>query len=88
MSLHYVDDVIPQAFVTPTPLTLEQYTALIPEKLEIVEGYLIDGPGDSEARQKLLAALLVNCGLDQAVELVDPFFWYDALDRMYGGHRG
>src|ERR1041384_2369667 len=86
--LSYGSDVIPQAFCTPEALTIEQYEALIPPKLELVDGYLIDGPGDSEARQKLLAALLRNCGLDQAVGLVDPFFWYDALDRVYQGHRG
>lgn len=32
----------------PRPITFDHYLALTPEKLELVEGYLIDGPNRVE----------------------------------------
>jgi hypothetical protein len=85
--MHDADPEIPHIFPSPSPLTGEQYRTLVPEQLELIDGYLIDGPKLSDARQRLLAALLANCGLDQAVELAPLHVWEDALDRMYGMDR-
>ncbi len=67
----------------PAPITLEQYRAFTPEKLELVRGYLIAGAETTEARLHLLALLLANCGLEQAVTLASPEDWREALERSY-----
>ncbi len=67
----------------PDPITLEQYQAFTPEKLELVEGYLLGGPESPTARLELLALLLTNCGLEEAVGLASPEDWREALDRSY-----
>lgn len=82
--MHYGQENTPDIRPWPQPLTLEQYEALTPEKLEIVDGYLIDGPGESEARTKLLAALLLNCGLEAAVDLAHWRDWKEALEARWG----
>ncbi len=69
------------------PLTLEQYEALTPEKMEISEGYLIAGPEYPEPRLRLLAALLRNCGLEAAVELAHWQDWIAALERSSWGPK-
>ncbi len=67
----------------PEPITLEQYVAFAPNQLEVVQGYLFDGPESPEARVDLLALLLTNCGLAAAVRLASPEDWREALDRTY-----
>ena len=61
------------------PITLEQYLELTPEKLELIEGYLIDGPEHSEERTNLLALLLRNVGLQAAVRLAPAGAWEEAI---------
>ena len=68
----------------PRAITFEQYFDLTPEKLELVEGYLIDGPDYGERRRNLLLLLLVNEGLLQAVRLAPPERWRAALREVYG----
>ena len=68
----------------PEPITAEQYQQYIPEKLELVDGYLIDGPDSTEARDKLLALLLTNVGLEAAVMLADKEDWREAIERSIG----
>ena len=65
----------------PDPITLEQYAAFTPKKLELIDGYLLGGPDDPEARLHLLALLLTNRGLEEAVNLASPDDWREALDR-------
>ena len=72
----------PEPDLAPRPITLEQYLALTPEKLELIEGYLIDGPRYADERRNLL--LLVNEGLLQAVRLASPDKWRAALKQVYG----
>jgi hypothetical protein len=74
---------LPVAYPWPSPITIEQYQAFTPEKLELVSGYLIDGPESTEARRDLLALLLANCGLEEAVRLAEPLHWRNALDASY-----
>jgi hypothetical protein len=66
------------------PITLEEYLALTPEKLELLGGYLISGPDYPEERRNLLLLLLVNEGLLQAVRLAPPERWRAALRQVYG----
>ena len=66
------------------PITMDQYDALTPEKLELWEGYLIDPPEYPEERRNLLSLLLVNEGLLQAVRLAPPERWRAALSQVYG----
>ncbi len=65
----------------PGPITPEQYAAFMPEKLELVDGYLLGGPEDTEVRLQLLALLLTNCGLEQAVWLGSVDDWREAIDH-------
>ncbi len=74
---------LPKARPWPEPITAEQYLAFTPGKLELVQGYLLDGPDTPQARLDLLALLLANCGLEQAVQLASPEDWRDALERSY-----
>ena len=82
--MHYGDNETPDIRPWPQPLTQEQYEALMPEKLKFVDGYLIDGSGESAAREKLLAALLLNCGLEVAVDLAHWQEWREALEARWG----
>ena len=61
------------------PITFEHYQAFTPEKVELLRGYLI-APADSpEERRQLLALLLVNLGLVEAVKLAPEDLWREAL---------
>lgn len=68
----------------PRSLTFEQYLAFTPEKLELVEGYLIDSPDYTKQRRDLLSLLLLNEGLAEAVRLAPPERWRTALRQVYG----
>ncbi len=67
----------------PAPITTEQHLAFTPQKLELIDGYLLGGLETSEARLHLLALLLTNCGLQDAVCLASPEDWREALDHSY-----
>jgi hypothetical protein len=68
----------------PRPITFQEYEAFTPEKLELLEGYLIGPPDYPEERRSLLLLLLVNEGLLQAVRLAPPDQWRAALREVYG----
>lgn len=63
----------------PTRINMEQYWSLTPEKLELLEGYLIGGQDDHQERLDLLLLLLVNEGLEAAVRLAPAELWRKAL---------
>lgn len=65
-------------------INFEQYEAFTPEKLELIEGYLIDGPTYHEERRDLLLLLLVNEGLLEAVRLAPEAAWREAIRQVYG----
>ena len=48
----------------PRRITIDEYQAHTPEKLELIEGFLLY---DQDERRRLLALLLVNVGLLEAV---------------------
>ena len=77
------DTRLPQPRRWPEPITLEQYIAFTPEKLELVSGYLIDGPESPEERIALLALLLRNCGLEAAAMLSSVEDWREAGERAF-----
>ena len=74
---------LPRARPWSEPITIEQYIRFTPEKLELVSGYLIDGPEASNAREELLALLLANVGLVTAVTLAAREEWIEALESSY-----
>ena len=65
------------------PITLEEYETIADLGLEVVKGYLIAGPQDSERRLALLNLLLKNCGLEEAAMLCDKEDWRDAAERAF-----
>ncbi|MGD2154868.1 MAG: hypothetical protein PVG79_16505 [Gemmatimonadales bacterium] len=75
---------LPVPGLEPRPISLDEYRAGTPEKLELVRGYLIAPPDEPEERRRLLVLLLVNLGLLDAVRLVPESSWREALDRAYG----
>ena len=68
-----VPDLQPQAIDYTT------YREAVPEKLELIGGYLISGPEYPDSREKLLRALLINVGLERAVQLAPREKWQTAL---------
>jgi hypothetical protein len=79
-----INDVeLPEPRRWPQPITADQHRVLTPEKLELIEGYVVDGPEDNSARLKLLSLLLTNCGLEEAVLLASPEDWRSSLERSY-----
>jgi hypothetical protein len=75
---------LPRADLEPRPITLDEYNAHTPEKFEVWEGYLFDPPDYPDARRRLLALLLANVGLLDAVTLAPEAKWREALKRVYG----
>ncbi len=71
--------------VEPKPITCEDYFSLTPEKLELVDGFLIEPPYRHRARLNLLRLLLTNVGLARALQLAPPDRWQEAFRRVYGG---
>ena len=74
----------PVPALTGRPITMDEYHAYTPEKLELIEGYLIHSPDHPEQRRDLLLLLLVNEGLAEAVRLAPPDAWRAALRAVYG----
>ncbi len=74
---------LPRADLEPRPITLDEYHAYTPEKFEVWEGYLFEGPEYPEMRRRLLALLLANVGLLEAVTLAPEAKWREALQRAY-----
>ncbi|HJU05886.1 MAG TPA: hypothetical protein VJ692_12115 [Nitrospiraceae bacterium] len=66
-------------------LTREEYDALTPERLELLDGFLCGGQEDHDDRMSLLKALAINEGLLTLVRLAPPGKWHEALRRTYGG---
>ncbi len=75
---------LPVPDLDPQPVTMEEYFTLVPEKLEFVNGFLIDPKERPAARRRLFALLLRNLGLVEAVKLAPPERWKEALRIVYG----
>ncbi|GJL53090.1 MAG: hypothetical protein NPIRA02_02220 [Nitrospirales bacterium] len=69
------------------PLTKDEYYALTPEKLELLNGYLISDVDVEGLRKKLLLALFLNEGLLNVVKLVPREKWEEALRLLRDGER-
>ena len=65
----------------PRPVTMEEYHAYAPEKVELLDGYVFE---PAETRRRAFRLLLVNMGLLEAVKLVSEERWREALHRVYG----
>lgn len=83
-------DALPGSLVPdlePRRITMDEYYAYAPEKVELLDGYVF-GCGDyPEIGQKTLLVLLTNMGLVEAVRLVPEARWREALERVYGSGR-
>ena len=79
---------LPVPDLEPRAISMDEYFAHTPEKLELWSGYLIHPPEDLEARRALLALLLTNLGLVEVVRLAPRRRWIEALARAYGPHEG
>lgn len=77
---------LPVPDLEPRPITMDEYFAHTPEKLELWSGYLIQPPEDADARRALLALLMMNLGLMEVVRLAPRRRWIEALARAYGPH--
>lgn len=74
---------LPEPGLDGRPVTFDEYVALTPEKLELFSGYLIAPPDEPEERRRLLALLLANLGLTEAVKLAPEALWREALERAF-----
>lgn len=79
---------LPVPDLGPRPITMDEYMAHTPEKLELWSGYLIHPPEDPDARRALLALLLTNLGLVDVVRLAPRRRWIEALAQAFGPHAG
>lgn len=75
---------MPTPGLEPRKITMDEYHALTPEKLELWEGCLILPREYPEERRNLLLLLLVNEGLVEAVRLAPAEHWRSALRQVYG----
>ena len=75
---------LPVPEVSPAPISGEQFMEFTPEKFELAQGFLFDGPRDDRARRKLLALLLTNEGLAQALQLAPEEKWRAAMRQVFG----
>ncbi|QGP91526.1 hypothetical protein MGLY_08610 [Neomoorella glycerini] len=66
----------------PQAINWETYKEAVPEKIELIGGFLCGGPADHDAREKLLRALLINVGLERAIKLAPKEKWEAALREM------
>jgi len=53
--------------------------SMAPEKIELVDGKLF---WDEEYRLTMLALLLENVGIDEAVKIGDPQLWAEAIENF------
>ncbi len=74
----------PTPALEPAAISFDHYVYLAPEKLELVDGYLIEGANDHIWRERLLALLLTNEGLLRAVQLAPESAWREALEQVFG----
>ena len=79
---------LPVLALEPGPITMDQYHAIPVEKFEFWNGYLFFPADYPEPRRHVLAVLLVNEGLLEAVKLAPEERWRQALDRVYGSRSG
>ncbi|HIE50757.1 MAG TPA: hypothetical protein EYP85_03280 [Armatimonadetes bacterium] len=75
---------LPVPDLEPQPITFEEFMELVPEKFELVSGYLFDPPHNHKWRERLLAILLTNEGLLRTVRLAPLARWQEALKQVYG----
>lgn len=79
---------LPVPALEPGPITMDQYHAIPIEKFEFWDGYLFFSADYPEPRRHLLAVLLVNEGLREAVKLAPEARWRQALEGVHGSRNG
>ena len=74
---------LPEPGLEPSRLTHDEFVTFTPEHFELIQGHLFDQPRTMEWRRKLLALLLKDVGLVEAVRLAPEERWREALGRAY-----
>ncbi len=72
-------DGFPVPDLKPQRINVDQYQMCSAEKLELLDGYLCEGP---RARLELLRLLMVNVGLAEAVRLAPVDRWKETLKQV------
>lgn len=75
---------LPEPNVTPAPISDEQFAQFTPKKIELVGGYLFDGPINHKERIDLLALLMTNEGLMRVLLLAPEAKWRAAMKQLFG----
>ena len=75
---------LPEPGVAPAPITEAQYQQFIPQRFELVGGYLFDGPINHQERINLLALLMTNEGLTRVLLLAPEAQWRAAMKQLFG----
>ena len=82
---------LPIPNLEPQPITSDDYVNCIPEKLELVGGFLVSKAednywrvGEASRRHRLLSVLLKNQGLLKEVQMAPKALWEQALFQVYG----
>lgn len=75
---------LPIPDLEPQPITSDDYWNCTPEKLELVNGFLVSKPEDNYWRDRLLSLLLKNQGLLKVVRMAPKELWQQALFQVYG----
>ena len=70
------EDFAAKLALEPRPITVADRQSAVPEKMELIDGYLCD----EAERLRLLQVLLINVGLRQAVRLAPRALWLQALE--------
>lgn len=75
---------LPEPNVMPAPITDTQYHQFVPQKTELVGGYLFDGPINHQERINMLALLMTNEGLTRVLLLAPEDKWRAAMRQLFG----
>lgn len=75
---------LPIPGLEPRGVTLEEFTRFMPRSLGFTGDDTPENPDEASSRRRVLALLLVNTGLAEAVRFAPREAWLQALDREYG----
>lgn len=73
----------PEPGLHPRRLNVDEYHALAPDKVELLDGWVFGTPQFPEERVKAIQTVLINMGLLEVVRHAPLALWREALDRVY-----
>lgn len=78
---------LPVPGLEPRGVTLEEFMRLMPPTLGFIGDGTPEDPDEARSQRQVLALLLVNTGLADAVRLAPRQTWLEALEATYGPPR-